>query len=170
MVVKIIIEMVRMRLAGLEGGVGSLIMDLEEPAESMLLRMNILGEPKYAKQRGTQAIETFKKYIQDGKLNGWVLDDCGDCSVGQGCLVDTNDHPIDVDAYMYRAKFYDEFQRELGWVHIRQSVHNPNIALNMQSSIPGGCKSMARDLFDRFLLTSGVYEFVDISQVENFVQ
>lgn len=64
MVVKIIIEMVRMRLAGLEGGVGSLIMDLEEPAESMLLRMNILGEPKYAKQRGTQAIETFKKYIQ----------------------------------------------------------------------------------------------------------
>jgi hypothetical protein len=31
-----------------------------------------------------------------------VLDDCGDCSVDQGCLVDNNDHPIDVDAYMYR--------------------------------------------------------------------
>ncbi|XP_062228713.1 uncharacterized protein LOC133926704 isoform X2 [Phragmites australis] len=152
MVVKIIIEMVRMKLAGLEGGVGSLIMDLEEPAESELLRMNILGEPKHAKQRGTQAVETFKKYIQEGKLSGWVLDDCGDCSVGEGCLVDTNDHPIDVDAYMYRAKLYDENNRPLGLVHIRQSVHNPNIALNMQSYVPSGCKSMARDILDRYLI------------------
>jgi hypothetical protein len=51
MVVKIIIEMVRMKLAGLEGGVGSLITDLEEPVESELLRMNIMGEPKHAKGR-----------------------------------------------------------------------------------------------------------------------
>ena len=64
MVVKIVILMVRMKLAGLEGGVGSLIMDLEEPAESVLLRMNILGEPKHAKQRGTMAVEAFKNYIQ----------------------------------------------------------------------------------------------------------
>ncbi|KAG2611046.1 hypothetical protein PVAP13_4KG114900 [Panicum virgatum] len=64
MVVKIVIEMVRMKLAELDGGVGSLIMDLEEPAESVLLRMNILGEPKHAKQRGTMAVEAFKNYIQ----------------------------------------------------------------------------------------------------------
>ncbi|KAG2611330.1 hypothetical protein PVAP13_4KG127615 [Panicum virgatum] len=123
MVVKIVIEMVRMKLAGLEGGVGSLIMDLEEPAESVLLRMNILGEPKHAKQRGTMAVEAFKNYIQEDKLSGWVLDDCGDCSVGEGCLVDTNDHPIDVDAYMYR-----------------------------------------------FLLASGVNEFLDTREVEKFVK
>ncbi|XP_047081475.1 phosphomannomutase/phosphoglucomutase-like [Lolium rigidum] len=170
MVVKIIIEMVRMRLAGLDGGVGSLIKDLEEPAESVLFRMDIVGEPKNAKQRGVQAVETFKNYIEEGKLTGWVLDDCGDCSVDQGCLVDNNDHPIDVDAYMYRAKFYDESQRRLGWVHIRQSVHNPNIALNMQSCVPGGCKSMARSIFDGFLLTSGVNKFVDITQVQRFVE
>ncbi|CAN6178116.1 unnamed protein product [Urochloa humidicola] len=170
MVVKIIIEMVRMKLAGLEGGVGSLIMDLEEPAESVLLRMNILGEPKYAKQRGTMAVEAFKEYIQEDKLSGWVLDDCGDCSVGDGCLVDTNDHPINVDAYMYRAKLYDEYKRPVGMVHVRQSVHNPNIALNMQSYVPGGCKSMAGDLHKRFLLASGVNEFVDISDVEKFVK
>ncbi|CAN6164007.1 unnamed protein product [Urochloa humidicola] len=170
MVVKIIIEMVRMKLAGLEGGVGSLIMDLEEPAESVLLRMNILGEPKYAKQRGTMAVEAFKEYIQEDKLSGWVLDDCGDCSVGDGCLVDTNDHPINVDAYMYRAKLYDENKRPVGMVHVRQSVHNPNIALNMQSYVPGGCKSMAGDLHKRFLLASGVNESVDISDVEKFVK
>lgn len=170
MVVKIIIEMVRMKLAGLEGGVGSLIKDLEEPTESVLLRMNILGEPMYAKQRGTEAVEAFKKYIQEGKVSGWVLDDCGDCSVAEGCLVDTNDHPIDVDAYMYRAKLYDENQRPLGTVHVRQSVHNPNIALNMQSYVPGGCKSMAKDLHERFLVASGVNEFVDISEVEKFMK
>jgi hypothetical protein len=55
--------MVRMKLAGVEGGVGSLIADLEEPAESVLLRMDVLGEPKHAKQRATQAVEAFKKYI-----------------------------------------------------------------------------------------------------------
>ncbi|RCV21637.1 hypothetical protein SETIT_4G153900v2 [Setaria italica] len=170
MVVKIVIEMVRMKLSGLEGGVGSLIMDLEEPAESVLLRMNILGEPKYAKQRGTMAVEAFKKYIEEDKLSGWVLDDCGDCSVAEGCLVDTNDHPIDVDAYMYRAKLYDENKKPVGMVHVRQSVHNPNIALNMQSYVPDGCKFMARDLHKRFLLASGVNEFVDISEVEKFVK
>ncbi|CAL5047799.1 unnamed protein product [Urochloa decumbens] len=171
MVVKIVIEMVRMKLAGLEGGVGSLIKDLEEPAESVLLRMNILGEPKHAKQRGTMAVEAFKEYIQEDKLSaGWVLDDCGDCSVGEGCLVDTNDHPIDVDAYMYRAKLYNENKGPVGMVHVRQSVHNPNIALNMQSYVPGGCKYMAMDLHKRFLLASGVNEFVDISEVEKFVK
>uniref|UniRef100_A0A0E0E1Y9 Uncharacterized protein n=1 Tax=Oryza meridionalis TaxID=40149 RepID=A0A0E0E1Y9_9ORYZ len=70
----------------------------------------------------------------------------------------------------HRAKFFDEYKGELGWVHIRQSVHNPNIAINMQSSIPGGCKSMAKDLLDRYLLTSGVNEFVDITEVQKFVK
>lgn len=73
MVVKIIIEMVRMKLAGVEGGVGSLIGDLEEPAESVLLRMDVLGEPKHAKQRATQAVEAFKKYIQVIKLNSGII-------------------------------------------------------------------------------------------------
>lgn len=170
MVVKIIIEMVRMKLAGVEGGVGSLIRDLQEPAESVLLRMDVMGEPKDAKERATHAVEAFKNYIQEDKLFGWVLDDCGDCSVAEGCLMDTNNDPIDVDAHMYRAKLYDENQRAVGMVHIRQSVHNPNIALNMQSYAPGGCKSMAKDLLERFLLASGLNEFVDISQVEKFVQ
>jgi phosphomannomutase len=73
MVVKIIIEMVRMRLAGLEGGVGSLIKDLEEPAESMLFRMDIVGELKNAKQRGVQAVETFKNYVEVRPQNNLVL-------------------------------------------------------------------------------------------------
>lgn len=64
MVVKIIIEMVRMKLAGSKDGIGSLIKDLEYPAESVELRMNIRTEPRYAKQRGIETIETFKNYVE----------------------------------------------------------------------------------------------------------
>lgn len=64
MVVKIIIEMVRMKLEGSDEGIGSLIKDLEEPLESVELRMNILSESKRAKAEAILIIETFKSYIE----------------------------------------------------------------------------------------------------------
>lgn len=64
MVVKIIIEMVRMKLAGSDEGIGSLINDLEEPSESVELRMSIVSEPRHAKARGVETIETFRNYIE----------------------------------------------------------------------------------------------------------
>lgn len=51
----------------------------------------------------------------------------------------------------YRAKVSDEEHGQHGWVHIRQSIHNPNIAVNMQSTVRGGCKSMTRVLTDRYV-------------------
>ncbi|KAK4264015.1 hypothetical protein QN277_029357 [Acacia crassicarpa] len=168
MVVKIIIEMVRMKLEGSEKGIGSLIEDLEEPKESVELRMNIISEPRHAKAKGSEAIETFRNYIEEGRLKGWELDSCGDCWVSDGCLVDTNDTPTAIDAHMYRAKVRDEETGEYGWVHMRQSIHNPNIAVNMQSTVNGGCLSMARDFRDGFLKPSGVDGFLDTTQVEKF--
>ncbi|GMI87636.1 hypothetical protein like AT1G70820 [Hibiscus trionum] len=168
MVVKIIIEMVRMKLEGSNEGIGSLIKDLDEPLESVELRMNIISEAKYAKARGTELIEAFRSYIEEGQLEGWELDSCGDCWVSEGCLVDSNDSPTAIDAHMYRAKVSNEKDEEIGWVHIRQSIHNPNIAINMQSSVPGGCLQMTRVLRDKFLLASGMHEFLDISQVDKF--
>jgi hypothetical protein len=64
MVVKIIIEMVRMKLAGSDEGIGSLIKDLEQPLESIDLRMNIISEPRHAKAKAVEAIETFRNYIE----------------------------------------------------------------------------------------------------------
>ncbi|XVF02862.1 hypothetical protein REPUB_Repub04eG0211200 [Reevesia pubescens] len=168
MVVKIIIEMVRMKLAGSDDGIGSLIKDLEEPLESIEVRMNIISEPKYAKARGTEAIEAFRSYVEEGQLEGWELDSCGDCWVSEGCLVDSNDSPAAIDAHMYRAKVSNEKNEEIGWVHIRQSIHNPNIAVNMQSSVPGGCQLMTRALRDKFLLASGMKKNLDISQIEKY--
>ncbi|QCD82928.1 uncharacterized protein LOC114176962 [Vigna unguiculata] len=170
MVVKIIIEMVRMKLAGSDEGIGSLIKDLEEPYESVELRINIISEPQHAKAKGSEAIQTFRNYIEEGRLSGWELDSCGDCWVSEGCLVDTNDDPAPIDAQMYRAKVSNERHGQHGWVHMRQSIHNPNIAVNIQSSVPGGCLSMARAFRDEFLKASGVYTFLDISQVDKFTE
>lgn len=69
MVVRIIIEMVRMKLEGSDEGIGSLIKDLEEPLESAELRMNVLSEPKYAKAKAVEVIETFKNYIEVTSLS-----------------------------------------------------------------------------------------------------
>ncbi|KAL0446765.1 UNVERIFIED_CONTAM: Phosphomannomutase/phosphoglucomutase [Sesamum latifolium] len=168
MVVKIIIEMVRMKLEGSEEGIGSLIQDLDEPLESVELRMNILSEPRFAKTKGVQAIEEFRNYIEQGRLEGWELDSCGDCWVSEGCLVDSDDTPAPVDAHMYRAKVSEAEHGEHGWVHLRQSIHNPNIAVNFQSTIPGGCLSMARALRDKFLVASGLDKILDISQIDNY--
>ncbi|XP_057753601.1 uncharacterized protein LOC130973180 [Arachis stenosperma] len=172
MVVKIIIEMVRMKLAGSadDEGIGSLIKDLEEPCESVELRINIISEARDAKAKGSEAIETFRKYIEEGKLKGWDLDACGDCWVSEGCLLDSNDTPTPIDAYMYRAKVSNDEHGEHGWVHMRQSIHNPNIAVNMQSSVQGGCWSMARAFRDDFLKSSGVDAFLDITQIDKFAE
>ncbi|ESR61469.1 hypothetical protein CICLE_v10014623mg [Citrus x clementina] len=68
LVVKIIIQMVRMKLEGSDEGIGSLIKDLEEPLESIELRMNIISEPRYAKAKGSEAIEEFRKYIEATRM------------------------------------------------------------------------------------------------------
>ncbi|PHT34227.1 hypothetical protein CQW23_26027 [Capsicum baccatum] len=170
MVVKIITEMVRMKLEGSEGGIHSLIKDLEEPLESAELRMVILSEPRYAKAKAFEVIEVFKTYIEQGYLPGWELDACGDCWVSDGCLVDTSDDPAAIDAYMYRAKVSEEENGEYGWVHLRQSIHNPNIAINLQSTIPGGCQYMAKVLRDRFLLPSGMDKILYINEIDKYAR
>ncbi|XP_002527800.2 phosphomannomutase/phosphoglucomutase isoform X1 [Ricinus communis] len=168
MVVKIIIEMVRMKLAGSDEGIGSLIKDLEEPREVIELRMNVISEPRHAKAKAVEVIEKFRNFIEEGKLEGWELDYCGDCWVSDGCLVDSNDTPAAVDAYMYRTKVSDEEHGQHGWVHLRQSIHNPNIAVNMQSMVPGACQSMTEVLRDKFLVASGIDKFLDITQIDKY--
>ncbi|WOL01631.1 hypothetical protein Cni_G10348 [Canna indica] len=169
MVVKIIIEMVRMKLIGSDEGIGSLIRELKDPVESAELRMNILTPPKHAKEMGVRVVETLKQYIEEGQLQGWHLDACGDCWVSDGCLIDLNDDSaVDIDARMYRVRVSDEVHGQHGWIHIRQSVHNPNIAVNMQSSVVGGCQAIARVLRDKFLLVCGLEEFVDTSQIYKY--
>ncbi|KAB2620033.1 phosphomannomutase/phosphoglucomutase-like [Pyrus ussuriensis x Pyrus communis] len=91
MVVKINFEMVRIKLTGSDKGVGSIIKDLEEPSESIKLRMDGLSEPRYEKEKA------------EGRLEGWELDLSGDCWVSKECMVDSNVAAAAVDAHMYRC-------------------------------------------------------------------
>ncbi|XP_047311207.1 phosphomannomutase/phosphoglucomutase [Impatiens glandulifera] len=176
MVVKIIIEMVRIKLEEEDigsklDGIGSLIKDLEEPLESVELRMDVfVSQPKHAKAKAVEAIEEFRNYIEQGRIPGWELDSCGDCWVSEGCLVDSNDSPAAIDAHMYRAKVSDEINGKCyGWIHLRQSIHNPNIAVNLQSTIPGGCKTIAKTLRQRFIEQGQMQTILDTSQIDKYL-
>ncbi|KAF2305538.1 hypothetical protein GH714_006311 [Hevea brasiliensis] len=70
MVVKIIIEMVRMKLAGSDAGIGSLIRDLEEPLESVELRMNIISEPREPKQEPLRQLKNFEATLRFLEASG----------------------------------------------------------------------------------------------------
>ncbi|WZY76589.1 hypothetical protein YC2023_022973 [Brassica napus] len=118
-VVKIMIEMVRMRLAGSNECIDSLIKDLEEPLEALGLRMNILSEPRDAIEKGIEAIATFSQYIEEGKLKGWELDSCGECWVIEGCIVDSNDHQSAIDAHMYRCVLSGKVKSTLGYTALK---------------------------------------------------
>jgi len=67
-----------------------------------------------------------------------------------------------------RAKVSDEANGEYGWIHIRQSVHNPNIALNMQSSVPGGCQAMARILHEKYACSCLINSDESVSVLSSF--
>ncbi|KAL8196415.1 hypothetical protein R6Q57_024710 [Mikania cordata] len=69
-----------------------------------------------------------------------------------------------------RAKVSDHENGEYGWLHIRQSIHNPNIAVNMQSSFPGGCLSMARVFFYKFLVASGMDKDLEFTQIVKYAK
>ena len=51
--------------------------------------------------------------------------------------------------YFCRAKVVDENNGGSGWVFMRQSVHYPDIAINMQSSVVGGCHAIGEILLQR---------------------
>ncbi|XP_073122513.1 uncharacterized protein [Henckelia pumila] len=121
-----------MKLKGSNEGIGSLIKDLEEPLESVELRINIVTEPRYAKAKSSKVIEAFRNYIEEGRLEGYELDSFW---VSEGCLEESNDAPFPIDAYMYRPKFRIPEEKN-GWIHHRQSIQNPNIAVNLHSTTP----------------------------------
>ncbi|XP_073122531.1 uncharacterized protein [Henckelia pumila] len=62
-----------MKLKGSNEGIGSLIKDLEEPLESVELRINIVTEPRYAKAKSSKVIEAFRNYIEGASRNPTTL-------------------------------------------------------------------------------------------------
>ena len=118
LVTKLLIELARCRKEGYT--LASLIAELEEPAESIEFRMNILEED--FKTYGQKVIEELNTYAT--KKDGWSL--APDNYEGVRVNLD-EDHGN-------------------GWFLLRLSLHDPLLPLNIESNSVGGAKKIAQEL------------------------
>lgn len=136
LVTKLLIELARGRKEGYT--LESLIGSLEEPAESVEFRMNILLED--FKPYGQQVIDELTAYVSGRP--GWSLAD----SNYEGVRVNLDKAHGD------------------GWFLLRLSLHDPLLPLNIESNSKGGAKMIAKELAP-FLAK---YEKLDTSSVLNY--
>lgn len=118
LVTKLLIELARGKKEGYT--LGSLIAALEEPAESVEFRMNILLDD--FKPYGQQIIEELTAYAQS--QTGWSLAP----SNFEGVRVNLDKDHGD------------------GWFLLRLSLHDPLLPLNIESNSVGGAKKIANEL------------------------
>ncbi len=117
-VTKLLIELARGKKEGYK--LESLIDSLEEPAESVEFRMNILLED--FKAYGQQVIDELTAYAQ--QQPGWSLAPSNYEGVRVNLDADHGD----------------------GWFLLRLSLHDPLLPLNIESNTLGGTKKIAKEL------------------------
>ena len=118
LVTKLLIELARGKKEGYT--LESLIAQLEEPAESLEFRMNILVED--FKTYGQSVIDELTAYA--GQQPGWTLAP----SNFEGVRVNLDD------------------EHGNGWFLLRLSLHDPLLPLNIESNAAGGAKKIAQEL------------------------
>ena len=117
-VTKLLIELAKGKKAGYT--LESLIATLEEPAESVEFRMNILLDD--FKEYGQNVIDELTEYAK--KQSGWSL-------------APSNFEGVRVNL--------DEAHGN-GWFLLRLSLHDPLLPLNIESNDEGGAKKIAKEL------------------------
>ncbi|KAL6745965.1 Phosphoglucomutase/phosphomannomutase [Haematococcus lacustris] len=132
--VKVVIELVRRRLAG-QGDVGDLLAALAEPLESREFRIRIT-QPDF-KAVGAEVLSKFHAWVQSGapgssgeSSSGWTLDEVNH----EGWRVNV-----------------PEGGGKTGWLLLRQSLHDPLLVLNVESEVEGGVRASTLRVLD-FLL------------------
>ena len=118
LVTKLLIELARGKKEGYT--LESLIASLEEPAESVEFRMNILLED--FKAYGQNVIDELTAYAQT--QTGWSL-------------APSNYEGVRVNL---------DTEHGNGWFLLRLSLHDPLLPLNIESNSPGGAKKIAAEL------------------------
>ena len=116
----------------------SLLEGLQEPVESLEIRLDIL--PDDFRQAGQEVIEVILSHTLDNPA--WRL--AGDNREGVRIL-------FDLDGEV-----------ESGWFLLRMSVHDPVMPLNLESDVPGGVKYMLEQLLT---LLEECEELIDLSGV-----
>ena len=138
LVTKLLIELARGKKEGYT--LESLIASLEEPAESVEFRMNILLDD--FKPYGQQVIEELTAYAQNQP--GWSLAPSNYEGVRVNLDADHGD----------------------GWFLLRLSLHDPLLPLNIESNSVGGAKKIAQELVT-FIAN---YDKLDAGKLLDFVK
>lgn len=111
---------------------GSLIADLQEPVESMELRMNITDED--FRETGKTAIQKVLDYANAAEH--W--------------------HIAPDNREGVRISFDLNGGMDNGWFLLRLSVHDPVLPLNAESDVPGGVKQMLQSLYQVLKDSQGI--------------
>lgn len=141
--VKILIEMVRLRLDGDSRGIGGLLDGLDEPLEEKEFRLKFLDQADYSNY-GANVVEAFAKFASG--VTGWKVEE-------------TNYEG-------YRVSV-EEGDGKAGWLLLRKSLHDPLLPLNIESEVAGGVAAIARVLVDDFLPN---HSNVDPSTLQQYIQ
>lgn len=121
---------------------GSLIADLQEPVESVELRLNIQDED--FREAGKRAIQRVLDYANAAEKWHIAPDN------REGVRIS-----FDLDGGM-----------DNGWFLLRLSVHDPVLPLNVESDVPGGVKQMLQSLYQVLAGCTGI----DLSPITNMLQ
>ncbi|CAN8076149.1 unnamed protein product, partial [Agarophyton chilense] len=124
--VKIIVEMVRLRLSGDQRGIGALLDGLDEPLEEKEFRLPFLDQSDY-QSYGAGVVEAFAKFAET--VDGWKLEH---------------------ENYEGYRVSVDEGDGKAGWLLLRQSLHDPLLPLNVESEIHGGVAAIVSVLTKHF--------------------
>lgn len=141
--VKIIIEMVRLRLAGDQGGIGGLLDGLDCPLEENEFRLKFFDETDF-QSYGGKVVEAFAEFA--GSVDGWAVE------------------RTNYEGYRVNV---DEGNGKAGWLLLRQSLHDPLLPLNIESEVAGGVGKIASVLVKDFF---SQYKNVDVSKLSACIQ
>lgn len=140
-----VIALVRSRLqAGASGGLGELLKDLQEPAESSEYRINI-KDPDF-KAIGGSVLEDFHKWVESGAGGGegWALE------------------PVNYEGWRVNV---EEGEGKRGWLLLRQSLHDPLLVLNIESDVTGGVAKLRNHMLD-FLKANQQASTLELSSLQ----
>eukprot|EP00899_Mesostigma_viride_P020964 jgi/Mesvir1/2886/Mv13960-RA.2 len=144
--VKIVIEMVRKRLAG-KGGIGDVLADLAEPVEEREFRLNLL--PADFKAPGKAICDAFRETVVAGKIPGWKPE---------------------AENYEGTRVRVDEGGGKEGWILLRQSLHDPLLPMNVETEVKGGISRIVQDLDKYFLKGNPLVEgILDVSSLKPYM-
>lgn len=142
LVVKILIEMVRLHLRGNKRGITGLLDGLSEPREEKEFRLGFIDETDYSNY-GAAVVADFAKFASS--VEGWTLE--------------SENHEG------FRVSV-DEGDGKAGWLLLRPSLHDPVLPMNVESEVTGGIKSILTVLVEQFF---SQHSNVDITKLKDYL-